>query len=74
MEYSKLPVDEIEGYFTFNPRGNKDIIVAGECFKEISQEYRISQLQADYQKSGTIISLSDNTEGDLLKHYKVVCK
>lgn len=74
VEYSKLSVDEIEGYFTFNPRGNKDIIVAGECFKEISQEYRISQLQADYQKSGTIISLSDNTEGDLLKHYKVVCK
>lgn len=74
VEYSKLSVDEIEDYFTFNPRGNKDIIVAGECFKEISQEYRISQLQADYQKSGTIISLSDNTEGDLLKHYKVVCR
>ncbi len=74
VEYSKLSVDEIESYFTFNPRSNKDVIVAGECFKDISQEYRISQLQADYQKSGTIISLSDNTEGDLLKHYKVVCK
>lgn len=74
VEYSKLSTDEIESYFTFNPSNNKDVIVAGECDKEISQEYRISQLQSDNQKSGTIISLSDNTEGDLLKHYKVVCK
>ena len=72
--YSKLSVGEIESYFTFNPSNNKDVIVAGECDKEISQGYRISKLQSEYQKSGTIISLSDNTEGDLLKHYKVVCK
>ena len=36
--------------------------------------YTITDLQKDFQKSGTVCSLSDNTDVPLLKHYKVVCK
>ena len=72
--YEKLPDGEIEKYFTFNSRNNHDMIVAGECEKEISQSYKITDLQKDYQKSGTIVSLEDNTEGTMLKHWKVVCR
>lgn len=74
VSYEKLPDDEAGKYFTFNPRNNHDMIVAGECEKEITKDYKITDLKNDTQKSGTIASLSDNTEGALLKHWKVVCK
>lgn len=72
--YADLPDGEMERYFTFAPAGNHDVIVAGECSKEITKDYKITDLRKDFQKSGTIASLSDNTEGALLKHWKVVCK
>lgn len=74
VSYEKLPDDEVEKYFTFNPRNNHDMIVAGECEKEITKDYKITDLKNDTQESGTIASLADNTEGALLKHWKVVCK
>lgn len=74
VSYEKLPDYEVEKYFTFNPRNNHDMIVAGECEKEITKDYKITDLKNDTQKSGTIASLTDNTEGALLKHWKVVCK
>ena len=74
VSYEKLPDDEVEKYFTFNSRNNHDMIVAGECEKEITKDYKITDLKNDTQKSGTIASLTDNTEGALLKHWKVICK
>lgn len=74
VNYEKLPDDKTEKYFTFNSRNNHDVIVAGECEKEITKEYKITDLKNDNQKSGTIASLADNTEGTLLKHWKVICK
>lgn len=74
VSYEKLPDDEAGKYFTFNPRNNHDVIVAGECEKEITKEYKITDLKNDTQKFGAIASLSDNTEGTLLKHWKVICK
>lgn len=74
VSYEKLPDDEVGKYFTFNPRNNHDMIVAGECEKEITKDYKITDLKNDTQKSGTIASLADNTDGALLKHWKVVCK
>lgn len=74
VSYEKLPDDEAGKYFTFNPRNNHDVIVAGECEKEITKEYKITDLKNDAQKSGSVASLTDNTEGALLKHWKVICK
>lgn len=74
LSYLKLSVDELGGYWTINPKCNKEIIVCGECDKEISEDYRISRLKEDVLKAGVISAFDDNTEGDLLKHYKVVCK
>nr|DAI47961.1 MAG TPA: hypothetical protein [Caudoviricetes sp.] len=74
VSYEKLPDDEVEKYFTFNLRNNHDMIVAGECEKEITKDYKITDLKNDTQESGIIASLADNTEGTLLKHWKVVCK
>ena len=74
VSYEKLPDDEVGKYFTFNTRNNHDVIVAGECEKEITKDYKITDLKNDTQKSGTIASLADNTEGTLLKHWKVICK
>lgn len=74
VDYMKLPENEVNKYFSFNVSNNLDVIVAGECDKEITAEYKITELQKDIQKSGTIASFSDNTDGALLKHYKVVCK
>lgn len=74
LSYEKLSDDETEKYFTFNPRNNHDMIVAGECDKEITKDYSITDMRKEFQKSGTIASLADNTEGTLLKHWKVVCK
>lgn len=74
VSYEKLPDDEVGKYFTFNPRNNHDMIVAGECEKEITKDYKITDLKNDVQKSGTIASLADYTEGTLLKHWKVICK
>lgn len=74
VNFLKLLDKDVDKYFTFNPVGNKDMIVAGECEKEITSDYKITDLKKDFQKCGTISSFSDNTDGELLKHYKVVCK
>lgn len=73
-EYAKLSPEEIANYFTFNVANKHDVIVAGECDKEITDSYKITDLQKEIEKSGTIISLDDNTDVKRLKHWKVVCK
>lgn len=74
VNYARLPAEELDQYWTINPSCNKEIIVCGICEKEISPDYTITDLKKDFQKSGTVSGFSDNTEGDFLKHYKVVCK
>lgn len=72
--FEKLSLEEAKNHFTFNFINNKDIVVAESIDKEITKDYTITNLKAEHIKSGTIIALDDNTEGRLLKHWKVVCK
>lgn len=72
--YSGMRVQAVDDFWTINPMKNGDVIVCGEIDKKISDTYTITDLQKDFQKSGTVCSLSDNTDVPLLKHYKVVCK
>lgn len=74
IKYAELDSNRIDRYWTANPSGNKDVVVCGILEKEITDSYTITDLQRDYQKSGTIAAFSDNTDFELLKHYKVVCK
>jgi len=74
VEYLKLSESDVDKYWTVNPKCNKEVIVCGVCDKDICDTYKISQLKEDYYKAGIISAFDDNTEGDLLKHYKVVCK
>lgn len=72
--YSGMRVQAADDFWTINPIKNSDVIVCGEVKSVISDAYTITDLQKDFQKSGTVCSLSDNTDVPLLKHYKVVCK
>ena len=72
--YSGMRVQAADDFWTINSMKNSDVIVCGEIDKKISDTYTITDLQKDFQKSGTVCSLSDNTDVPLLKHYKVVCK
>lgn len=72
--YSGLRQSVADDFWTINPMKNHDVIVCGEVNKKISDSYTITDLQRDYQKSGTVCSMSDNTDVPMLKHYKVVCK
>ena len=72
--YSELDTGQAGKYWTINPAGNQDVIVCGGINTEITDAYTITDLQRDYQKSGTVAAFSDNTDFDLLRHYKVVCK
>lgn len=72
--YSGLRQSAADDFWTINPMKNHDVIVCGEVNKKISDSYTITGLQRDYQKSGTVCSMSDNTDVPMLKHYKVVCK
>ncbi len=72
--FEKLSLEEAKNHFTFNFINNKDVVVAESIDKEITKDYTITNLKAEHIKSGTIIALDDNTEGRLLKHWKVVCK
>ncbi len=74
LSYQRLPAGELNRYWTINPVCNKEMIVCGICDKDISTDYRISQLKKDYLNTGIISAFDNNTGGDLLKHYKVVCK
>lgn len=72
--YSGMRQSAADDFWTINPMKNHDVIVCGEVNKKISDSYTITDLQRDYQKSGTVCSLSDNTDVPMLQHYKVVCK
>ena len=65
-------LEDKTGFWTLNARDGKDIVVLGESTNEISRAYKISQLQKDYQYSGTVKAVSDNRNRRLLKNIKVV--
>ena len=73
-EYERLNRVQAGCYWTISPMGNKDVVVCGKVEKDITDTYTITDLQHDFQKSGTVSAFSDNTDVDLLKHYKVICK
>lgn len=59
--------------WTLDEAGNLDIIIQGEVTQEITEEYRLKNLKADYD-CVTVASVSDNRNRSMLKHIKVVCK
>lgn len=71
-EYRKLPSDECANYWTLDAKNGQDILVQGISDKELSREYRLKDLQDDYQYVGTITAVSDNRNRPRLKHIKVV--
>lgn len=71
-DYQKL--EDTSGHWTINPSCNKEVVVCGECDKEITGDYRITSLKADFMKSGIISAFNDNTDKQRLRHFKVVCK
>lgn len=74
VEYQNLSSEQADQYWTINPKCNEEIVVCGSCDAEITDSYKISNLKKDYMKSGLICGLEDNTDEDMLKHYRVVCK
>lgn len=60
-------------YWTLDAGENLDIIIQGEISQEITEEYRLKHLKADYD-CVTVASVADNQNKDRLKHIKVVCK
>ena len=59
--------------FTFG-LDDLDVIVLGECDKEITDSYTITQLLKDESKAATIYAAEDNTLRSLLKHWRVYAK
>lgn len=74
IDFKEFPAAESDKYWTLNPTGNKDVIVCGDCEREITEDYSILELQRDFTKCGTLAGFSDNTDAPLLKHWKVMCK
>ena len=72
LEFNKLT--DKAGYWTLNGRDCMDIVVLGECTKELDENYKISDLRNDFQYVGTIQSVSDNRNRNHLKHIKAVAK
>ena len=66
-------VKDTASYWTLDAGGNLDIIIQGEINQEITEEYRLKHLKADYD-CVTVASVADNRNRDRLKHIKVVCK
>lgn len=58
--------------WTLNPESNLDFMVLGSCDKVISVTYKPKDLKADVSDVITIKGVSDNTNRDRLKHWKVV--
>lgn len=59
--------------WTLDESGNLDIIVQGVVEQELTDEYRLKHLKADYD-CVTVAAVEDNRNKPRLKHIKVVCK
>lgn len=58
------------GKWTLNPANGDDVVVYGECFSEITDDFSIDDL-AKEQTLVTIMAVSDNTKRRLGKNWKV---
>lgn len=74
QEYAKLSDEDRSNYWTLDAKQGKDILVLGESEKEVSRDYRISELYKDFQYAVTITAVSDNRNRPRLKQIKVVGK
>lgn len=73
-DYKKLSAEESSGYWTLDAKSGSDVLMLGVCDKEISKQYRLSDLQKDFQYAVTVTAVSDNRNRPRLKHIKVVGK
>jgi len=71
-EYRKLSTDDCVKFWTLDAKSGQDVLVQGVSDKELSREYRLKNLQDDFQYVGTITAVSDNRSRPRLKHIKVV--
>ncbi len=71
-EYRKLSIEESNNYWTLDTKTVQDILVLGASEKEINHDYRLSELQNDFQYMVTVLSVSDNRNRPRLKHINVV--
>lgn len=73
-EYRKLSSEEVTAYWTLDAKTGQDMLVLGESNHEISQQYKLSDLQKDFQYAVTVTAVSDNRNRPRLKNIKVVGK
>lgn len=73
-EYKNLSAEEVTGYWTLDAKTGQDVLVLGESDHEISRQYKLSDLQKDFQYAVTVTAVSDNRNRPRLKHIKVVGK
>lgn len=59
-------------HWTIETASNLSVAVLGECDKEVGDIYRLKDLRRDYSDVVTLKSLSDNTNRDHLKNWKVI--
>lgn len=71
-EYRKLSMEESANYWTLDAKTGQDMLVLGNSDKEISREYRLSELSKDFQYVVTVCAVSDNRNRPRLKHIRVV--
>ncbi|MFW5669289.1 MAG: hypothetical protein ACOCM4_08610 [Acetivibrio ethanolgignens] len=71
-EYRKLSAEESVNYWTLDAKSGQDMLVLGVSENDISRDYRLSELQNDYQYVNTVCVVSDNRNRPRLKHIKVI--
>lgn len=74
VSYLAMSPQHAAEHWTVNPKCNQEVVVCGACDTEITENYRISSLKKDHMKSGLVCGLEDNTDEELLQHYRVVCR
>lgn len=73
-EFVMLPEEKARKYWTLNEKSGQDVVVLGISKKDISRQYKLSDLQKDFQYSGTVTGVSDNRNRPRLKTIKAVVK
>ena len=74
QEYKKLTAEECTEYWTLDQKTGQDVLVLGISDREISRQYRLSDLMNDFQYAVTVTAVSDNRNKPRLKHIKAVGK
>lgn len=61
-----------KGKWTIDTEHNLDVLTLGECKSELSETYTPNMMKKDRQDTIIAGSLSDNTNRDYLKHWRVI--